>query len=108
MLERFTNVDHVHEVAFAAAFAEATHERIVGFSRYSLDPSGHACECAVRVSDEWHQQGLGSLLMKYLIEVARAGGIRSMYSIDDADNVPMHALARFLGFNTRVDPDDTR
>jgi len=106
MLERFTNIDHVHEAAFVAVVAEDSQERIIGVSRFSSDAAGLSCECAVTVSDEWQDQGLGTLLMKHLIEVARARGIRTMQSIDDADNIRMHDLARFLGFHTRVDPDD--
>lgn len=106
MLERLTNIDFVHDVAFAAVVSEDAHERIVGISRYSTDAAGHSCECAVTVSDEWQEQGLGTVLMKHLIEVARARGIHTMHSIDAAQNIQFHDLAHFLGFQRRVDPDD--
>lgn len=108
MIERFTRVDYMHEAAFAAVVGEAAAERIVGVSRYSTDAQGGSCECAVTVSDEWQALGLGTLLMKHLIEVARARGIRTMTSIDSAENFRMQDLARFLGFHTRTDPDDAR
>lgn len=106
LIEQFTNIDYVHEVAFVAVVADDSRERIVGASRYSTDESGLHCECAVTVSDEWQDKGLGTLLMKHLIEVARARGIRTMTSLDSAENVQMQDLAHFLGFKTRVDPDD--
>lgn len=106
LIDRLTDIDHVHEVAFAAVVADDSRERIVGVSRYSTDQEGTSCECAVTVSDEWQHHGLGTLLMRHLIEVARARGIRRMYSIDSAENVHMGDLARFLGFKTRVDPED--
>ena len=106
MLERFTHVDYVHEVAFVAVVAEDGHDRIVGVSRYSTDQEGTQCECAVAVSDAWQHKGLGTLLMRHLIEVARARGIRRMSSIDSAENVQMRDLARYLGFQSQVDPDD--
>ena len=96
----------MHEVAFAAVVREDSHERIVGVSRYSTDKEGKNCECAVTVSDEWQQKGLGTLLMKHLMEVARARGIRTMISLASAENVQMQDLASYLGFRTRVDPDD--
>lgn len=105
-LERLTRIDHVHDVAFAAVVADDSRERMVGVSRYSTDAGGHSCECAVTVSDEWQDQGLGTLLMKHLIEVARTRGIGTMFSIDSAENTRMQDLAKFLGFHTRVDPDD--
>lgn len=106
MIEQFTHIDYQHEIAFVAVVADGARERVVGVSRYSTDADGDSCECAVTVSDEWQDQGLGTLLMKHLIEVARARGIRTMVSLDSAENTRMEDLARFLGFHTRVDPDD--
>ena len=106
LIERFTHIDYGHEAAFVAVVAEDAHEKIVGASRYSSDADGLRCECAVTVDDDWQHKGLGTLLMRHLIEVARARGIRSMYSIDSGENVAMTDLAVFLGFRTRIDPDD--
>lgn len=106
LLEQFTNIDYIHEVAFVAVVPDDSKERIIGVSRYSTDAAGLNCECAVTVSDEWQNKGLGTLLMRHLIEVAKARGIRTMVSIDSAENVKMGDLAKYLGFHTRVDPDD--
>lgn len=107
-LARLTDIDYVHDVAFVAVIAEDAHERIVGVSRYGVDSSGLRCECAVVVDDDWHGRGLGTLLMRRLVDVARTRGIRSMFSIDSADNTHMTDLAGFFGFRTRIDPDDSR
>lgn len=106
MLEEFTDIDYTHEAAFVAVVPEDGRERIVGVSRYSADAQGERCECAVTVADDWQDRGLGTSLMKHLIKVARANGIRSMISIDSADNSRMQDLANYLGFRTRPDPDD--
>lgn len=106
LIEQFTHIDYVHEVAFVAVTPEDGHERIVGVSRYSTDEPGEVCECAVTVTDEWQNKGLGTLLMRHLIDVARARGIRRMFAIDSAENVRMQDLARYLGFDRRSDPDD--
>lgn len=107
LIERLTSIDRDHEVAFVAVIAEGAHERIVGVSRYSSDAQGLRCECAVTVDDDWQHKGLGTLLMRHLITVARARGIRSMVSVDSAENVAMTDLALFLGFRTRTDPQDS-
>ena len=108
LLDRLTDVDQVHDVAFVAVVPEGAGERMVGVARYSADKTGEQCECAVTVADDWHGRGLGTALMRHLIEVARARGIRTMESIDSAENLEMQDLARFLGFHTRVDPNDAR
>lgn len=106
MLERFTNIDHAREAAFVAVVPVDSHQRIVGVSRFAADEDGLNCECAVAVSDDWQNKGLGRILMKHLIDVARARGLQTMISIDSFENMEMKDLARHLGFQTRVDPDD--
>lgn len=107
MIERLTNIDPATEAAFVAVVREDSKERIVGVSRYCGDTEGLRCECAVTVDDDWQNKGLGTLLMRHLIEVARARGMRAMYSIDSAENIAMADLAHFLGFRTIADPDDS-
>lgn len=105
-IERLTDIDPASEAAFAAVVREDARERFVGVSRYSADAGGQRCECAVTVTDAWQERGLGTLLMRHLIEVARARGMRAMYSVDSAENVAMADLAHFLGFRTSADPGD--
>lgn len=104
LLDTLTDLDQVHDVAFAAVVPEGAHERIVGVSRYGRN--GDGCECAVTVSDDWQDKGLGTALMRHLIDVARARGMHRMYSVDSAENLRMRDLARFLGFHTRADAAD--
>lgn len=108
LVERLTDLDFVHDVAFAAVIHEDAHERIVGVARYSVDADDHTrCECAVTVAEDWQDKGLGSALMRHLIEVARARGIGAMYSVDAVENLEMRELAAHLGFRTKLDPKDS-
>jgi GNAT superfamily N-acetyltransferase len=107
MIHELTDLDYGHEMAFVALVREAGKTREIGVSRYNLAPDGKSCECAVTVSDEWQGKGLGTLLMRHLIEIARQRGIRSMFSIDSANNSRMRELARDLGFARERDPDDS-
>jgi acetyltransferase len=61
---------------------------------------------AVTVSDDWQRRGLATLLMQRLIAVARERGVRALFSTDSSDNESMRALAKVLGFDRRVDPED--
>jgi GNAT superfamily N-acetyltransferase len=106
LIQRLTTPDYQRDIAFAAVIPEDAHQRILGVARYSATADGTSCECAVAVLDEWHHRGLGTILMRHLIEVARARGIAYMYSIDSADNLAMSDLARFLGFSRSFLKDD--
>ena len=106
LVRALTDIDYRRDVAFVALVHREGEKREIGVARYGANKNGSACECAVTVADEWRNRGLGVLLMRHLIDVARSRGIRSMYSIDEADNAPMRDLAKFLGFRRARDPDD--
>lgn len=105
LLRQLTQLEYPRQVAFAAV-PPGDPAQLAGVSRYSTDEQGIHCECAVTVADAWQHQGLGTLLMEHLIEVARSRGVRTMMSMDLADNVAMRELARDLGFHARSDPED--
>ncbi|UNK49827.1 GNAT family N-acetyltransferase [Lysobacter sp. S4-A87] len=105
-LKQLTDIDYVHQVAFVAVANEDDRERIVGVSRYCTDATGAHSECAVTVDEHWQHKGLGTVLMRHLIAVAKSRGVRTMFSIDSAENAPMRELATFLGFRSRLDPDE--
>jgi GNAT superfamily N-acetyltransferase len=106
LIRQLTLVDGIKAAAYVATTPEAGKEAIVGACRYAPGaPPGHA-ECAVVVRDDWQGQGLGELMMRLLIEVARARGVSHLYSIDAVDNEDMAGLARGLGFERRSDPED--
>jgi L-amino acid N-acyltransferase YncA len=58
------------------------------------------------VADDWQRKGLGTLLMKQLIQSARSNGVKHLYSIDLADNAGMRALAEDLGMSASRDPSN--
>lgn len=105
MVKRLTEIDYRRDMAFVALRHEEGEKREIGVSRFCLGDDGTSCECAVAVSDEWQGRGLGHLLMRHLIEVARQRGIKRMFSIDSAGNRQMRDLAASLGFEHKVDHD---
>lgn len=103
LVKQLTDIDYRRDMAFVALLRQEGEEHAIGISRYSTSADGQSSECAVAVSDEWQKKGLGTLLMRHLIEMARSRGVRTMVSIDAADNGEMRDLATFLGFRRRTD-----
>ena len=60
-------------MAFAAVVRDGAKHNIVGVGRYTATRDVRTCECAVTVLDDWLKRGLGSVLMRHLIDVAEAG-----------------------------------
>ncbi len=106
-ISRLTNLDGIHDVALVAVTKDGAAEKIVGVSRYSRHATENRCECALAVSDDWQHKGLGTALMRHLIEIAKAQGLALMESTEFAENLDMRTLLHELGFHLRSDPDDS-
>lgn len=104
--QALTCVDPACEVALGAFAPAADGETEVGVAHYRASPDGTHCDCSVTVDPFWQKLGLGRALMRHLIEVARARGIRRMYAVDAAGHAGAHTLAEHLGFHSRPDPED--
>ncbi len=106
LLKQMTAIDNTTDAAYVATIEVAGETREIGVARFSARPDGHDCEFAVAVADEWQNKGLGTLLVKQLIDVARSRGIGRMHSSDSADNTSMRKFAEHLHFRHERDPDD--
>jgi len=76
-VEFFTNVDFVSHVALIAVVDEDTCPLIVGGARYVVDAPGSA-EVAFAVDDAHQGLGIGGLLMKHLVAIARNAGLERL------------------------------
>jgi GNAT superfamily N-acetyltransferase len=107
LLKQLTAIDCSTDAAFVAVIGEGRTEREVGVGRLSASADGHDCEFAITVIDAWQHKGLGTLLMRRLMDVAHARGIRHMHSSDAADNELMRKFAGRLHMQHKTDPEDT-
>jgi acetyltransferase len=79
---------------------------IIGTASYVTDSGTTRCEFGIAVADAWSGAGLGCLLMRTLIDMARRRGLREMHGYVLAENRAMLQLARRLGFSVEPDPGD--
>lgn len=101
---RLTQVDYDREMAFVAV-REAGGDT-VGVARLVCDAENQSGEFAVIVQADMKGRGLASRLMRRLIDWARARGLRAIIGQVLADNAPMLAFVRHLGFGVRRLPDE--
>jgi acetyltransferase len=106
MLIRFTQLDYSRELALIAVTEIEAEEVEVGVARYIMNPDGKSCEFALVVADEWQQRGIGSRLMKALINSARQQGFTTMEGEILSSNINMQRLTESLGFTLSKDPSD--
>jgi RimJ/RimL family protein N-acetyltransferase len=91
-LARIDASDFVHAVSLVATLGEGEAEVIIGGGAYTvLDRPGEppTAELSFTIEEDYQGQGLSTLFMALLIEIARERGIRCFEAEVLADNKPM-------------------
>lgn len=115
MLSRFTLIDYDREMALCAVIKEEklgknglkeSSERFIAVSRYITNPDQTSCEFSLVVDDAFAGQGLGSRMMRGIMEVARDKGLQEMMGLVLTHNGAMLKLVQSLGFSVKAYADD--
>jgi GNAT superfamily N-acetyltransferase len=101
----FMDVDFRSHVALVVLAGEAGHTAIVGGGRYIVFEPGRA-EMAFMVVDAWQGRGIGSILMRHLINLAGEAGLRELTAEVLPENATMLSVFGKFGFKSaaRRDP----
>jgi acetyltransferase len=98
-LARLTQIDYDREMAFIAVRDGANGQaETLGVARAVADPDNIEAELGVIVRSDLKGQGLGSLLLRKLIDHLRQRGTQRLVAITLHGNTAMHELARDHGF----------
>jgi acetyltransferase len=109
--ERMTRIcfnDYDREIALVAELKGVKKNeanKILGVGRLSKQRGTNRAEFSILVSDLWHGQGLGSELLRRLIEIGRAEKLASISGQILADNQAMHHICRAVGLKVTHDAD---
>jgi acetyltransferase len=102
-----TQIDYDRQMALVLADrARPGAAELYAVARFSTDPDQQQAEFAIAVRDDVAGRGLGTLLMRRLIDYARGRGIGEIFGLVLAENRSMLAICRKLGFEETADPDD--
>jgi GNAT superfamily N-acetyltransferase len=93
----FMHPDFVDHVALVAVVEEGGQPSLVAGARYVVVQPGRA-EVAFAVIDQHQGQGIGAALMRHLVEIARAAGLRELIAEVLSDNAPMLKVLERSGF----------
>lgn len=101
----FMDVDFRDHVALIARVKEEDRNVLVGGCRYIVSEPGKA-EMAFMAVEAWQGRGVGSILMRHLIMLGRAAGLREFTAEVLPENVAMRKIFTKFGFKAvpRKDP----
>ena len=100
----FMNVDFVGHVALVAELEEDGRGVVIGGGRYILVEPGKA-EVAFVVVDRYQNQGVGTALIRHLVEIARHVGLKELTAEVLADNFSMLKVFKKSGLRVRTTRD---
>jgi len=106
MLARFTQIDYGREMALVALTEENGELMQQGVARYVINSDNTSGEFAIVVSDNHQHQGIGTRLMKALLDAARYHDLKVIEGSVLAQNKSMLQLMAELGFSASRSPDD--
>jgi acetyltransferase len=80
--------------------------QILAVGRLSKVPGQRSAEFALVIDDDWQQRGLGTELLKRLIQIGRDEKVSAITADILAENRPMQRMCERLGFRLERRPDD--
>lgn len=102
MAQRLCQIDPANETALALLDESSQPAEIRGVGRIFVDETTDSAEFSVLVEESWGQLGLGSLLLRRLIEDCRRRGLSELWGYVLVENQPMLDLCRELGFERQL------
>jgi acyl-CoA hydrolase/GNAT superfamily N-acetyltransferase len=100
-IQQLCTLDYDRQMAIAGFVPEGESERMVAVGRYVLEAGETVAEVAFTVHDDLQSRGIGSYLLRRLIDIARAKGIPGFVGYVLPNNVRM--LNVFQRSGTAVD-----
>jgi acyl-CoA synthetase (NDP forming)/GNAT superfamily N-acetyltransferase len=94
MLHRFVNVDYVDRMALVAILGDL----IVAVARYDRLPGSSEAEVAFLVDDAHQGRGLATIMLEYLVVVAKESGITRFVADTLPENTKMLKVFHDAGF----------
>jgi acetyltransferase len=101
--ERLSDLDAAHQAALVATVQEEGDERIVAVARLTRSENPVEAESAVVVRDDYQNQGLGTHMLKLLVEVARSMDIERLTAWVMTENLHMLHIIHKSGLNVYTD-----
>lgn len=94
----YCTIDLDREIALVAEVTIGNVRRIIGVGRLVLNQARDRIEYAVLISDDWQNKGIGGILTKYCLQIAREWKEKRVVANTTCDNRRVISVLRKNGF----------
>jgi len=94
----YVTIDYENEMSIVGVVMEGEMENFVAIGSYARIPHTRMAEVSLVVRDDWQNKGLGTLLLKYLIEIAKKKGFEGFTAWVLIENTKMMHIFKKLGY----------
>jgi acetyltransferase len=106
-LRRVCFVDYDREIALVAEQEDRNgHSPLLGVGRLIKEHEIDEAEFAILVGDPWQGKGLGTELLKLLVQIGRKEHVRRIVGYIARENMLMKQVSEDVGFTTRRDSNN--
>lgn len=108
-LKAMTRLDFREVLALVVTMRSASRrETVIADARYVVGVDGADAEFAILIDDAWQRRGVGTRLVKTMLDAACRARLRHLRGSVMRSNTAMLSLLRQLQFSCSSDPDDAR
>jgi len=100
-LQEYVVVDYTRDIVLLATVNQDEREEIIGVGTCFPSNESHTAEVALLVKDIYHNKGVGSELLDYLMNLGRKQGLLGLFAEVLIDNKPVLHLLKKAKFTTR-------
>ena len=103
-LRRVCFIDYDRELALVVERKNRTGKNeILGVGRLIKEHGAEEAEFALLVSDAWQEKGIGTQLLRLLVQAGRKEGLRRIVGHIIVENTAMKRVSEEVGFKVRLD-----
>jgi acyl-CoA hydrolase/GNAT superfamily N-acetyltransferase len=104
--QEFVVIDYTTELIILACINSNGREEAVGMGQILKDKDGGMGEVAFAVRDDYHNNGIGTALLRYLTELARREQMQGFTAEVLVENKPMIRVFEKMGFDMQKRVED--
>jgi acetyltransferase len=104
-LHLFANINYAQDVAMVAFRENESSRSILGVCRIMREAGSKRGEIAVVVEDAWQGKGIGSILIRHAVNIAKELGVEEVWGSASIRNKRLFVIAEKLGFSIKPSPE---